>query len=115
MNAGLYEPAWSELLERRARRQNRTTLFILGFALFALSVMGDLDLPGVVILIGVILVHELGHLAAMWVFGYKDLGVFFIPMLYVVFQWLRERVARKPADLGGSPAPPEPEMERAAD
>jgi HAE1 family hydrophobic/amphiphilic exporter-1 len=25
------------------------------------------------------------------------IGVFVIPMLYVVFQWLRERVARKPA------------------
>jgi Zn-dependent protease len=84
MNAGLYEPAWSALLARRARRQNRTGLFIVGFALFALSVMGDLDLAGVVILIGVILVHELGHLAAMWAFGYKELGVFFIPFFGAV-------------------------------
>ena len=36
------------------------------------------------------------------------LGVFFIPMLYVVFQWLRERVRRKPADLGGEPGPARP-------
>ena len=35
------------------------------------------------------------------------IGVFVIPMLYVVFQWLRERVARKPAApalSGQSPA-----------
>ena len=25
------------------------------------------------------------------------IGIFFIPMLYVVFQWMRERVARQPA------------------
>jgi hypothetical protein len=25
------------------------------------------------------------------------LGIFFIPMLYVVFQWLRERVSRQPS------------------
>jgi HAE1 family hydrophobic/amphiphilic exporter-1 len=32
------------------------------------------------------------------------LGVFFIPMLYVVFQWLRERVARKPPAVAPGPA-----------
>jgi HAE1 family hydrophobic/amphiphilic exporter-1 len=34
------------------------------------------------------------------------LGVFLIPMLYVVFQWLRERVSRKPA-AAQTPAEPE--------
>jgi HAE1 family hydrophobic/amphiphilic exporter-1 len=33
------------------------------------------------------------------------LGVFLIPMLYVVFQWLRERVSRGPAPAT-APAPP---------
>jgi multidrug efflux pump subunit AcrB len=33
------------------------------------------------------------------------LGVFLIPMLYVVFQWLRERVSRRPA-VAAAPAPP---------
>ena len=33
----------------------------------------------VVIVIAVILLHELGHLFGMWVFGYKDLRIFFIP------------------------------------
>jgi HAE1 family hydrophobic/amphiphilic exporter-1 len=32
-------------------------------------------------------------------------GIFLIPMLYVVFQWLRERVSRGPAPAtpGGQP------------
>ena len=34
------------------------------------------------------------------------LGVFLIPMLYVVFQWLRERVSRRPA---AARAPAEPD------
>jgi Zn-dependent protease len=83
-SASLYEPAWSKLLALRTRRQSRTGLFILGFALFALSMSGDLDAANIAILIGVILVHELGHLAAMWAFGYRDLGVFFIPFLGAV-------------------------------
>jgi HAE1 family hydrophobic/amphiphilic exporter-1 len=33
------------------------------------------------------------------------LGVFLIPMLYVVFQWLRERVSRGPVPAT-APAPP---------
>jgi len=32
-------------------------------------------------------------------------GVFVIPMLYVVFQWMRERVARRPAVAPPAPAP----------
>jgi HAE1 family hydrophobic/amphiphilic exporter-1 len=27
------------------------------------------------------------------------LGIFFVPMLYVVFQWLRERVSRRPVEM----------------
>jgi HAE1 family hydrophobic/amphiphilic exporter-1 len=33
------------------------------------------------------------------------IGIFLIPMLYVVFQWLRERVSRRPA-AAAAPAPP---------
>ena len=35
-------------------------------------------------------------------------GIFIIPMLYVVFQWLRERVARRaaPAPAGSTPEQP---------
>jgi HAE1 family hydrophobic/amphiphilic exporter-1 len=37
-------------------------------------------------------------------------GIFLIPMLYVVFQWLREKVTSKPA-----PAPPRGEQPGVAD
>jgi len=40
------------------------------------------------------------------------IGVFLIPMLYVVFQWLRERVGRRPA---AAPASPPAREEAAAD
>jgi Zn-dependent protease len=35
---------------------------------------------GVILLIAVLLVHELGHLAAMKLFGYRNVKMFFIPM-----------------------------------
>ncbi len=34
-----------------------------------------------------------GMLAATFI------GIFFIPALYVAFQWLRERLKRQPADM----------------
>ena len=37
------------------------------------------DLEWIGILVGTLLFHELGHLAAMRFFGYQDLGIFFIP------------------------------------
>jgi len=39
------------------------------------------DLDYIFILTGVLLVHELGHLLAMKAFNYKDLNMFFIPLL----------------------------------
>ncbi|NTV04424.1 LptF/LptG family permease, partial [bacterium] len=38
-------------------------------------------ISGVAVLVGVLLVHELGHFAAMKLFKYSDVQIFFIPML----------------------------------
>jgi len=47
------------------------------FISFGLLVNPIVDL---VILIGVLLLHELGHFAAMTIFGYRDVRLFFIPL-----------------------------------
>jgi len=39
------------------------------------------DVISLTMLIGVILVHELGHFVAMKLFNYKDLSIFFIPLV----------------------------------
>lgn len=38
-------------------------------------------LPQILMLAGVLLLHEFGHLAAMWLFRYRNLRMFFIPFL----------------------------------
>lgn len=68
--AALTEPAQS--------RAGGSAILLISLVLFALTA-GDGGLLHVVVVIGVILLHELGHLFGMWVFGYQDLRIFFIP------------------------------------
>jgi Zn-dependent protease len=57
----------------------RTFLVSLGvFALLAVLVFSTVDAA---LLIGVLFVHELGHFLGMRYFGYRDVQMFFIPLL----------------------------------
>lgn len=47
----------------------------------------------VVILLGVILFHELGHIAAMYAFRYRDLQILFIPLLGAAATGKKDKVA----------------------
>lgn len=52
------------------------------FVLFVLTQMEGLrSLPGIGLLAAVLLVHEGGHALGMWMFGFRDLRMFFIPFL----------------------------------
>jgi stage IV sporulation protein FB len=53
-------------------------------SLAAYLVLGNYIFPGYKILLlitAIVLIHELGHFIAMKLFRYKDLGIFFIPLL----------------------------------
>lgn len=64
------------------RRPGRALLvFVLSLALFVLSIAGRVDALVLSIVVGVLLLHELGHFAAMRAFGYRDTSVFFLPFL----------------------------------
>ncbi len=64
------------------RRPGRALLvFVLSLALFVLSIAGRVDALVLPIVVGVLLLHELGHFAAMRAFGYRDTSVFFLPFL----------------------------------
>lgn len=39
------------------------------------------DLSYILVLVGVIFIHELGHFLAMRIFKYNDLGIFFVPLI----------------------------------
>lgn len=53
------------------------------------------ELDYILILTGVILIHELGHLLAMKAFNYKDLNMFFIPLLGAAAFGTKKEVTQK--------------------
>jgi Zn-dependent protease len=54
------------------------TLFVTA-AIFSTLALGHGDWRPIAMVVGVLLFHELGHLAAMRLFGYRNLRVFFVP------------------------------------
>ncbi|WMS87955.1 site-2 protease family protein [Pleionea litopenaei] len=61
-------------------RYTKTLLFFVSVLVFAMAFGMTMSLDFIVILILVVLFHELGHIAAMWAFGYRDLQILFIPL-----------------------------------
>jgi Zn-dependent protease/tetratricopeptide (TPR) repeat protein len=59
----------------------KTLLFLISVAAFSLVFGVALSVQTVLVIIGVLLFHELGHLAAMAAFRYRDLQILFIPFL----------------------------------
>lgn len=57
------------------------SLFIVTLVLFFTAGIVRSDAAEIAILIGVLLFHELGHLAAMKMLGYRDVKIFFVPFL----------------------------------
>ncbi len=67
-----------------ANRPVRLLLFVASALAGALAFGVALSWQIVPALLGVLLFHELGHLAAMRLAGYRDLGVFVVPLLGAV-------------------------------
>lgn len=63
----------------RAGLRLRAGLFVLSGLAFALVLTRWLEPRIVLALSGVVLLHELGHWAAMRAFGYRDTSIFFVP------------------------------------
>ncbi len=69
-------------LAERARPMalaSKGLLFAVSLALFV-ALAGDRSPASMAALVGVLLLHELGHFAAMHAFGYRDLRIFFLPL-----------------------------------
>ncbi len=61
---------------------------ILGYYIFHSFVM-------LLIITGIVVIHELGHFFAMKMFRYKDLGIFFIPLLGAYVSGSKREVSQK--------------------
>ena len=76
-----FQAARQQLLDPPPRRQKLNVL-LLSLAAFALvwTLQGNGSQSDLVILVGVLIFHELGHAIGMRAFGYRDVSVFFIPL-----------------------------------
>ncbi|HEY4058875.1 MAG TPA: site-2 protease family protein [Kofleriaceae bacterium] len=90
-----YAPAIELLLNPPRVRQNNPFLLI-SMVIFAGTWMlrGESSLTNLGILVGVLFFHELGHAAAMLACGYRDVRVFFVPLLGAATQGRARGVAR---------------------
>ncbi|MBN1391969.1 MAG: hypothetical protein JW947_04105 [Sedimentisphaerales bacterium] len=77
-----YEEIFAEIERQRTQQKSWVTnIIILAFSLLIFFQLGlfSWGLTGIITLIGVILIHEMGHLIGMRLFGYKNVQMFFIP------------------------------------
>jgi len=81
-NEQAYEEVFAEIERQRTQQKSWVTnIIILAFSLLIFFQLGlfSWGFSGVVTLIGVLLIHEMGHLFGMRLFGYKNVQMFFIP------------------------------------
>lgn len=72
-----------------------SSLISLGLFIVTFYLIFKWDLKYILILSGVILLHEAGHYLAMRIFNYKDLGIFFMPLIGAFATGTKENVSQK--------------------
>lgn len=80
----LNERVWAELEKLRSPKSNpvkNIITLVITIAAFAFFGMLVNSVQGILAIIVVLLVHEAGHMVGMKLYGYRDVQMFFIPML----------------------------------
>ena len=85
-----------KLLLHPPKVQQKTVFLLVTLGIFvAFSMMrGSSSILDLAMLVGVLMVHELGHAIAMRAFGYTDVRIFFIPLFGAAASGRRVGVAR---------------------
>lgn len=82
--------------EEEVKKQSITrSLLSLGLFVGAFYLIFRWDITYILVLAGVILIHELGHYVAMRIFKYKELGIFFVPMIGAFATGSKENISQK--------------------
>lgn len=82
------------VLEEKKQSINKSILSLIAFiALF--MIVFKWELKFIVVLILVILVHEVGHYVAMRLYKFKDLSIFFIPLIGAFAKGEKEDITQK--------------------
>ena len=86
-----------ESLNKRQQmgRMGKTLALLVSAMFFSLSFGISLSFLNIIFLLGVVLFHELGHFLGMYIFGYRDLQILFVPFLGAV-AYGREEAQTKP-------------------
>ena len=88
----LFQAVLSELHSAPAKASAaRGGLFLISLVAFLVLGAGFNSVTSLALLVPILFVHELGHLAAMRAFGYRDLSVFFIPLIGAAATGKKER------------------------
>lgn len=78
----LFDATWAAVEQQQTQRRGGGTSFILVATaiFFALSMLWqNLDWKQILLLLGILLLHEAGHYWGMLYFGFRDVRMFFIP------------------------------------
>jgi len=69
----------------------------LSFVVFiaAFFLIFDWDIKYIIVITVVLLIHELGHFIAMKIYNYKDLNIFFIPLIGAIASGTKNTISQK--------------------
>ncbi len=68
-------------IEEIKKQSINRSLMSMGLFIAAFYLIFKWDIAYILILAGVIFIHEIGHFLAMRIFKYNDLGIFFVPLI----------------------------------
>ncbi len=87
------------VLSKFRKQENASSIWIRSLASLAMYlIIGYYIFPGLhylLLITSIVLIHELGHFAAMKFFHYKDLGIFFIPLLGAYVSGSKRNISQK--------------------
>lgn len=91
-NQQYYPPVPKETPRKQSSQRSIISLliFIIAFYLFF-----QWDMFYILVLVGILMIHELGHYLAMRAFNYKDLSIFFIPLIGAAASGTKSRASQK--------------------
>jgi stage IV sporulation protein FB len=82
-------------IEETKQQSINQTLISMALFIGAFYLIFKWDFKYILVLAGVILIHEMGHYLAMRLFKYSDLGIFFIPILGAYASGSKDNISQK--------------------
>ncbi|MCF8297903.1 MAG: site-2 protease family protein [Saprospiraceae bacterium] len=89
-----FPPKPIETPEEKQKTIQRSMISI-GVFILAFYLIFDWKIQNILILVGVILIHELGHFLAMKIFKYEDVSIFFVPLVGAFASGRKETISQK--------------------